>query len=96
MKILLLVFAIASLAFLAGCATASGGPSKIQQALDNALPPDFAGDAEVGHKNAYFDFDIQAKGLRRTDRGWTWRELRYRRNGRFSSGWITLGPSAAP
>ncbi len=95
--LLALVLALVSLVF-AGCATvgADGGPGIVQRTLDATLPADFTGSAEVGHKNAWVDVEIVAHGLRRTVSGWTWRELRYRRNGRVSHGWITLTPEPEP
>jgi hypothetical protein len=65
---------------------------KIQSILDKALPADWVGDIDTGHKNVWFDFEIRASGLRRTEKGWTWTSLSYRRNGRASTGWITLTP----
>lgn len=81
---------ILPLLLLAGCATPGNDASKIQRFLDAALPPSFVGRAVVEHKNAYFDFTIEADGLRRQDGRWQWDSLRYLRNGRLSQGRITL------
>lgn len=95
MKFLLpLLFAVALL-----CSGCSSLPSSstiadvtyIGQILDKVLPADFNGPAHVEHKNPYFDFTIDAGGLHRTDKGWTWTWLRYRRSDRFTQGSVTLG-----
>lgn len=81
---------------LAGCASLPGASTvadatRIGQILDQLLPADFNGPAHVEHKNPYFDFTIDAGGLRHTDKGWTWTWLRYRRSDRFTQGSVTLG-----
>lgn len=92
---LLLAAAAAAIALsFSGCSTVGGNPgSYIQRALDAALPPTFTGDAALGHRNAYFDFEIAAAGLAHNEHGWTWDSLQYKRNGRFSTGWIAVTPS---
>lgn len=92
---LALVFSLCAL-LCAGCfsvpSEGDSGPGIVQRTLDATLPPNFKGSADVGHKNAWIDVEIKAEGLRRDPSGWTWHSLKYRRNGRFSHGWITLEP----
>lgn len=98
-NIIRLLSVLACLAFV-GCSSvdlAEKNGSFVQKALDKTLPASFTGRFEGGHKNVYFDFEIVADGLKRTELGWTWSYLKYKRNGRFSSGWIVLGtPPPSP
>lgn len=92
------IFLIAILLF-SGCSSISSSSTAIDvnyvnQFLDKVLPPDFNGPLHVEHKNPYFDFTIDARGLHRTDKGWTWTWLAYRRSDRFTQGAITLGTPA--
>lgn len=87
---LVLCLSLSSCASLPSSSTVSD-MNYITQLLDKALPTDFNGLAHVEHKNPYFDFTIDAGGLHRTDKGWTWTWLRYRRSDRFTSGAVTLG-----
>jgi hypothetical protein len=96
MKRALALLILAASLLVSGCISRpSGGDdprSLITRALDAALPADFTGSAKVEHKNPWIELTIDAQGLRRTDTGWTWTGLQYRRDGRFSHGWITLTP----
>lgn len=81
-----------------GCVSASSATADaglLQGVLDKVLPADFNGPAHVSHRNAYFDITIDAGGLHRTEKGWTWTWLTYERNSHFpiwsSSGVVTLG-----
>jgi hypothetical protein len=91
MKTTRLLFSVLCLLFTVVCFTGCDDSSKIQAILDKALPADFTGPIEFGHKNPWIDFEVVGTGLRRTERGWTWESMRYKRNGRFSTGWINLG-----
>lgn len=95
MKTLLLIACL----FITGCTSITGSATAsdaayISTLLDKVLPADFSGAVHVEHKNPYFDFTIDAGGLHRTDKGWTWVWLKYHRSGRFSEGRITLGTPA--
>lgn len=91
-KLLTLIpFALVVL-FATGCATTGGKHGlAISAVLDAALPPDFTGPAHVEHKNPYFDFTIDAGGLRHDASGWHWDWLKYRRSDRFTSGVVEIG-----
>ena len=68
-----------------------GDGALIQRLLDYMLPADFRGDAVLDHNNPWVDVVIDAGDLRRENGRWVWDWLRYRRNGRGSHGYITLG-----
>lgn len=78
-----------------GCAsinrTADNARVTIQKVLDAMLPATFTGTAHVEHSNAYFNVTIDAGGLRRTEAGWQWSWLVYKRNGLISHGAIRFG-----
>jgi len=80
----------AAIATLSGCASAPSA-SAVDGILSRTLPPTFAGDVSISHRNAYVDFKIKAKNLRQENGAWRWESLEYERNGRFSSGVISLG-----
>lgn len=101
----LAVLCLVSALFLsAGCISSKGGKSDesslVQDALDALLPPTFTGYASGEHKNQYFTIKLEADGLRRTEKGWTWTWLTYNRQSNFplfpgfnwsSTGEVTLG-----
>lgn len=98
MKNTIRILAACAALALTGCASVPGGDGEritVQKALDAVLPPGFSGPAHVSHRNAYFDISIDAGGLKRTEKGWTWEWLTYERNSHFplwsSTGKISLG-----
>jgi hypothetical protein len=94
MKKSILATFLLAVGLLSGCATAPGAAEsqlgRITRALDAALPANFIGDAHVQHSNPYLSITIDAGGLKRTEKGWEFTWLIYRRNG-LSHGTITLG-----
>lgn len=91
-----------ALILFAGCSsigkTADDVRATTQKVLDAILPPSFTGTAHVEHSNSYFTVTIDAGGLKRTEAGWTWTWLVYKRNGLISHGSIRFGnpPPALP
>jgi hypothetical protein len=91
MKTFLALIALMGLLSFSGCANLpNNGALPVQQALNSLLPADFRGDIDAGHKNAYFDFQIVATKLRKVGDTWRYDSLSYKRNGRFSTGWVTV------
>ena len=93
-----------SLFLLPSCASApaaaAGDTALVQKALDALLPPTFIGHVRGVHRNQYFELELEGDGLARTEHGWTWTWLTYRRQSHFplfagltwaSSGEVTLG-----
>lgn len=85
--------ALALALMLAGCGTIGSKPGLVQQALDKLLPADFTGDFKGGYKiPAYLSINIEAQGLRRTEKGWTFTYADYTRDGPMMSyAHFTLG-----
>lgn len=90
----IIITLLAALALLSGCASNSSG--KVQNFLSTALPATFEGDAHVEHFNPWFDFTVDAKGLRVVDGKWTWESINYVRKDRFTRGSIILTPKPVP
>lgn len=62
------------------CAAKPGAPKLlIQPVLDALVPADFQGDGEFGGRGQWVGITLKARGLRRTEQGWTWTALSYRR-----------------
>lgn len=92
-KLLLSAALLFAALIFSGCATNQG--AKIQNFLDTALPVTFTGDAHVEHFNPYFDFSIDAGGLRKANGVWVWDSMNYVRHDRFTHGGVTLKPKPA-
>lgn len=86
---LLIAMSLLSLIF-GGCASAPS-TNQLDKILSATLPKTYVGDANIRHHNAYFDFAIVAKNLRFEGDAWRCDSISYERNGRFSTGTITLG-----
>jgi predicted small secreted protein len=97
-KLLVLLAVLLAAVCFTGCASTKSGDGQaspaVQVALDAVIPADFTGAAHINHKNAWFDFEIKATGLSRASGRWTWTSLEWKRNGRFSTGWLVLTPDA--
>lgn len=92
-KILLLAAMIIAAVSFTGCATDQS--AKIQNFLNTALPATFTGDAHVQHFNPYFDFSIDAGGLRKANGVWVWDSMNFIRHDRFTHGQVQLKPKVA-
>jgi len=101
-----ILFVMSLLSILTGCLTRSSAVQAsdkllIGPLLDRLVPADFQGDGEFGEAGQYLTIEIRATGLRRTEKGWTWRSLDYRRTVNIplfsglpytQKGWLKLQP----
>lgn len=61
----------------------------VSAVMDAVLPPKFDGPAHLSRNDAYFDWTLDALGVKKIDDRWTWTSVHYERKTHFPF-WLSL------